>query len=354
MPLREVNMTTRLRLGIVGTGIAARDLHWPPLRMMQDRFEIVALSNRTRSKAEDFARLTGTTPRITTDYQELLSWPEVEAVDVLTPIVLNAPVAVAALQAGKHVIMEKPIGANVAAGREVVEEARRHPDRVLLVAENVRYSPDVLLARQLLQEGRIGRVMLVRIVSLSPLSPESPYTGTAWRQQPEHLGGYLSDGGVHEAAALHMLGGSVREVGGMIAAIHPEVQPSDTLLANVRFASGALGALTLSFGVQGGEEHPLRVDGTDGSLAVFRDRIELHERSGPSSIPVPEHPTGYERELEDFYEAVTTGKRPEVTPEDALADLLVIDAAFRSSAEGQTVTLLEAASSQKSPPSEGW
>ncbi|MDQ2744059.1 MAG: Gfo/Idh/MocA family oxidoreductase [Chloroflexota bacterium] len=334
-----------IRLGIIGTGLAARDLHWPALRELSDRFEIVALCNHHREKAESFAALiAGDTlepakpPRITTDYRELLSWPDVDAVDIALPIALNASVAIEALEADKHVFLEKPIAGDLASGRRVVAAAEQHPNRVLLVAENRRYDERFLTARRLLDEGSIGRPVMLHVDILAPTSPSSPYTATTWRITPQHLGGYLSDGGVHAAAALQMLGGRIDRVQGMIASFRPEEDPSDTLLANLHFESGAVGHLTYSVGVARSEPSVFRVYGTAGSLAVHNRGVMLTTDEGEREIDLSSAPNPYARELIDFYESISEGKEPAVSPLDALDDLAVIDAAFRSWREGTIVS----------------
>ncbi len=329
----------RIRLGIIGTGIAARDLHWPPLQRQSNHFEIVAVCNHTRSKAEVFAQLTGQNPRITGDYQELLAAPDIEAVDIVLPIALNGPVAIDALRAGKHVIMEKPIAGDVASGEAVVAEANRRPEQVLLVAENMRYEPRIRRARELLDAGDIGRIVMLHVDVLSPLDPQNPYTQTAWRQRPEHLGGYLSDGGVHQVAVMQMLAGPVAAVQGLVTTFHPEDDVPDTMLANLRFASGAVGHLTYATDVHRREQSPVRVYGTEGTLEIHDDRISLSNGDGEQEIPCAGGPTGLDQEFEDFYACITTGKRPDVTPEEALRDLRVIDAAIRSSRYGIVVEL---------------
>ena len=129
----------RIRLGIIGTGIAARELHWPALQKLSSLYEIVAVCNHNIEKAHSFARLIGGTPTVTAQYRELLQMPQVEAVDLTLPIILNAVAASDALHASKHVIVEKPIAATADAGRALVTEALAHPGLVFLVAENVRY-----------------------------------------------------------------------------------------------------------------------------------------------------------------------------------------------------------------------
>src|SRR5262245_24802886 len=113
-----------LNLGIIGTGSALRRLHWPVIQKMPDVFRVVALANRTRSKAEAFAADMGGA-RIYEDYRALLDDPEVDVVLTAVPIAINARVLIDAIQAGKHVMAEKPIAATVAEAGEVVAAAKQ-------------------------------------------------------------------------------------------------------------------------------------------------------------------------------------------------------------------------------------
>src|SRR5512140_1581044 len=113
----------KLRLGIIGCGIAARKLHLPALSALSDRYEIVAVCNHTKPKAVSFSRLAGGVP-YDLDYRKLLQRPDVEAVDIVLPIDLNHRVTRDALAAGKHVILEKPLAANLREGKEMLAFGR--------------------------------------------------------------------------------------------------------------------------------------------------------------------------------------------------------------------------------------
>lgn len=101
---------TRLRLGIIGTGVAARILHWPALEQLSDRYQIVAVANRSRDKGEAFADLVGLERvSVYTDFRELLARDDLDIVDLVLPPQLNYTMARAAAEAGLHIICEKPI-----------------------------------------------------------------------------------------------------------------------------------------------------------------------------------------------------------------------------------------------------
>jgi predicted dehydrogenase len=106
---------------------------------------------------------------------------------------------------------------------------------------------------------------------------------------------------------------------------------------NLQFSSGAVGHLTYSVGVFEEEPAPYRVFGTEGTLTVHDQWIRLVTEKRTEDVPVESEPNGFELEFRDFYHAIVEGKRPDVTPQDALDDLLLVDAAFRSFREGKTV-----------------
>src|SRR5215216_2786121 len=119
-----------VRLGIIGTGIAVEKLHWPALRQMPDHFDIVAFANHTRPKAEAFAQLAGLSmDNYHTDYAELLARDDVDAVLICLPIPLLYPSTRAALEAGKHVLCEKPVGGNLDQGRDFLALGELFPQQ---------------------------------------------------------------------------------------------------------------------------------------------------------------------------------------------------------------------------------
>ena len=127
-----------INLGIIGTGIAARDLHWPVLKQLTHQFTIHTVCNRTRAKAVTFAELIGGA-NVVDNATELLAVPEVEAVLIAAPIHLNLELTTAALAAGKHVLVEKPIEANLAQAKKMVALADQYTQLVKMIAEHFRY-----------------------------------------------------------------------------------------------------------------------------------------------------------------------------------------------------------------------
>ncbi len=328
----------KIRLGIVGAGIIVRKAHLPALAALRDFFEVVAVCSRGRTSAEQVAVTVGGDVTVCADAEELVSRTDVDAVDIATPITMNAPLAILAAQAGKHIFLEKPIAATVEQGAVVAALPDCHRI-VLLVAETRRYQPVDGIARRLLTEGAVGEPILLQWERLTRMRPDNPYVRTPWRRYPAHIGGYLSDSGVHAIASLHTLGGPISQIHALTTSFCPdEFGPIDTLLLNLAFASGLIGHVAFSVGAPEQESRALLLYGTEGRLALTPSLITVKSSRGERSIPVPPVDP-FQAAFKDFHRAIVTGDSPLGTAVAALADLQVIGAALRSAASACVVAV---------------
>ena len=116
----------KIKLAIVGTGLAALELHGPVLRRLTDRFVVVAVCSRNLENAHAFAASLAIGPIIYTDFEALLRNDQVEAIDIAVPIHLTCTMALAAVQSGKHVFAEKPMTANTKQAKELFVLAKKY------------------------------------------------------------------------------------------------------------------------------------------------------------------------------------------------------------------------------------
>ena len=326
----------RIRLGIIGTGLAARRLHWPALSKMPERFEVAAFSNRTRSTAEEFAAFASLgMDGYNADYQKLLRRDDVEAVLVGVPIPQLLPIARDCLQAGKHVICEKPPGGDLDEGREFVALVRRHPDLVFLMAENFFYRDELRLARSLIDDGRIGepRLLLERWVDQLVPTP-GQFSITPWRYEPQYRGGPVLDAGVHSVAEIRLIGGDVVRVYMRTEWANPTMNAPSAFVATLDFASGAIGNGVWAFlgNPVVDEGNDLRLYGSEGSLIVGRGRVRLVTASGAVESWIFENVDGgFYNEFLNFHEAIVLGAPVVGTVEQSYANMLVVLRALDSS-----------------------
>ena len=335
---------TPLRLGILGTGLAVEKLHWPALKRMPDRFQVTAFANRGRENAERFASYSGVSmDRFVAGDQALLARDDVDAVLISLPIPLNAAATRAAVQAGKHVICEKPAGANEAEGREMLELVARHPNQVVLIAENWFYRDDLRFARSLLDDGAIGRVHLVSWRYISQLIPQpGEFSGTPWRHEANYEGGPHLDAGVHHIAQLRLLCGDAMRVHGELQdANSTHGGPSD-LTINMRFISGAVGCYTAAYPELAMPEEPndMRLYGTEGVMSVGHDATRIYRPDGTvETYRVEQEDAGYAHEFTDFYDAVVEGAQPVGTVAQSVRNMEIILRGLKSARQGQVIKM---------------
>lgn len=328
-----------VRLAIAGTGIAARDLHWPALQQLSDRYQVVAVHNRTRAKAEAFARHIGLSlAGVEDSYEALLARDDVDAVDLIVPPQLNLPLAEAAVRAGKPVIAEKPIAATLADAQAMVELPGRYGLPVL-IAENFRYDDYLAKIRQLLDGGAIGELLLIQWRFLSNSDPDNKYANTGWRQQPEHPGGFLSDVNVHTVDGLRYLAGEIEQVHCLARDVRPWLGGYDLAAFNFRFVSGAIASLV--FGIAAATHQPMLMSlyGSEGTIDATWDEVRVRVPGRKDKTHKIKGPGSYVREYEDFYEVLARGRAPKMTLEDARRDLVVVSAAVRSAETGEAVSV---------------
>lgn len=335
-------MPDPIRLAFIGTGLIVNSDHWPAVNTLRSDFEVVALCNRTPAKAEALAERvaqeTGKRPAVYADYAAMLAQERLDAVSLALPTIINPQVTEAALAAGCHVIVEKPIAASVEDGERMLGWPKKY-GRVLMVAENCRYLDSYQHAARLVAEGAIGRVVTAQWVLCPYTAPDNQYALTPWRQEPAHPGGFLSDGGVHHMATLRTVLGEASSVQASVASYRPDLKPADTLVAVMNWASGALGSYQVTYAVQG-PYSPLQVIGVEGIVLATNEWVELRPNGGEAQHWDEPSPYGGMRAMyADFALAVRTGRPPRSTPEEGLADLRLIVAMLQSNESGRAVRL---------------
>jgi predicted dehydrogenase len=319
-----------IRLAVIGAGIYARDAHTPALLRLHDRFEVVAVCARTQASADALAAHFGGDVTGCTDVAALLARDDVEAVDILLPIAVQPPVVAQSLAAGKHVISEKPVAPDVAAGKALIAGYAPQPGQVWMVAENWRYEEAFERAAALVRDGAIGQVLTVHFVYFANMRPGNKYYASTWRRAGGFQGGFLLDGGVHFVAAMRMIAGEITAVAAYAAQHMPDLPPADTMTATLHFANGALGAYLTSFAVGTPWGAPLTVVGARGSVRVDRGRVEVADATGAVETITCGFYNGVERELAAFAAAIRDGAPHRNTPQEALRDVAVIEAMLGS------------------------
>ncbi|MEP7292226.1 MAG: Gfo/Idh/MocA family oxidoreductase [Chloroflexota bacterium] len=331
-------MAHPIRLALVGAGLFARDAHVPAIKALDNRFEIAAVYSRSRATAEALLPLIPGKPEIFTDLDTLLARPDIEAVNVLLPINNLAGAIEKALAAGKHVVSEKPIAPDVATGRRLIEQYRKTPNLVWMVAENCRYESVFQRAAEIIQSGELGKLIVAHWALHLPTRAGNKYYATEWRRASDFPGGFLLDGGVHHVAVLRQVLGEIISVSAEAQQMASDLPPADTMSAVIQFASGVIGNYTVTYAAGAPFPTHLNVIGEKGVLRVNHGTLEVTTDDMPLNEAV-RRTEGVEEELAAFAAAVRDGKPHRNSPLEGLCDVAVVEAMLKSAQTGKRVSV---------------
>lgn len=280
-------MSQALGVAVLGYAGIAR-AHINALRRFVDTFveapttvRLVAVAGRTPAAVAAAAQRTGA-PRWTTDWQDLIDDPAIDLLINAGPNDVHAAPSIAALRSGKAVLCEKPL-ARTGAEAETMARTAEDTGRTAMTSFNYRFVPAILLARQFLIEGRLGRVYHFRgrYSDDSLLDPEAPY---GWRHDRDAAGsGVIGDLASHVIDLAHFLVGPISAVGAATRTYtptrpseggHRSVTVEDAVVATVEFHNGAIGTLEAS-GLCLGRKNLLtfEINGEHGTLVFDLERL---------------------------------------------------------------------------------
>jgi predicted dehydrogenase len=333
----------KLRVGLLGVGAIAQVVHLPVLSRM-DSVELVAVGDADRPRANAIAARFGITNVFGSDDAAFRS-DMLDAIVICTPSHLHEEQAIAALQAGKHVLVEKPLAFSPAAVERVIGVAEE-TGRTLMIAMNNRYRPDTLALRPFAMGGELGDVFLTRGAWLNR---KTRVVRPTWRHRRATAGGgVMMDLGVQTLdLCLWMLG--FPDIASVITHMHfPEgMEVEDTAGILVRLRSGAAVSLTISWSlVAERDRHYMRMLGTRGSgaiapLAVFKEVETGHMIDVTPSVSLGRenlYTASYRQELSHFV-AVARGEIEEPLPREQVQIMKVVEAAYRSAEEKREVEI---------------
>jgi scyllo-inositol 2-dehydrogenase (NADP+) len=315
-----------VRLGVIGAGLIWIRTHKPILATMADAFVPVAFCDVSEERRASIAQ-EYPDAQVFSDYHSVLALDDVEAVLVLTPIALNAPVARAALEAGKHVIMEKPIARSVAEGRELIS-AMRQSGCMLYVTEQMayRHAEDLLAATIAADE--IGDiVMWDRVQHLEADTAPAPlrYESTLWRKQADFPLGTMFDGGIHLIAGLSKVFGFPESLDATGRQLRPEYGDYDHIAVLFQYGQGITGVLSYSSYLPPGRNH-FHIYGTSGVITVEQERLIVEQRGQPARVIELPKENAYISMWRALHQAFVEHRDPFYTPEKALNDVAILEA----------------------------
>ena len=323
-------------LALVGCGNIAR-AHWRGIRYHAPRIEVTAVVDGDPSRAQAMAERTGAAAFSSLD--EALERGNFDAVDLMLPHDLHESAALASFAAGKHVVLEKPMATDIASCNRILDAAAQ-AQTVFMVAEQAQYWPDVIKARELIDDGAIGEVLMAQACFYDPLNlPEGE--ARPWRFDLARAGGGICiDGGAHWIRPLRMMLGEVDEALAATGRHIAGMEGESWAHALLRFESGVVASFNALLHASAvAPSNDFRITGTQGELVVEHGRegrLRLFNAQHPAGETIMEAYPGkvdsYGVELHDFSMAVLDGKMLAATPEFSLGELRTALAMYRSAA----------------------
>jgi UDP-N-acetyl-2-amino-2-deoxyglucuronate dehydrogenase len=339
----------KLGFGIIGCGMISGWHAEAISKIPQAR--LVGVTDAIAKLRSDLAVKYGAIPY--ESVEKMLADPNIRIVSICTPSGLHAPLAVQAAQAGKHVIVEKPMALNLKDADQMIVTCERNQVKLCVISQ-LRFSPAIQQIKQALDESVLGRVVLGDLY-MKFNRTQAYYDQGNWRGTWEmDGGGALMNQGIHGVDLLRYLMGPVKSVSAHTRTLARKIEVEDTAVAILEFQNGALGVIEATTSVYPGATRHLEINGGRGTIVLEENSIARWDIEGqePSAGVVLGHAAGdtssnpgafgvegHVYQITDMIEAVLNNRRPVVDGSEGRKALEVILAIYESSASSKLVLL---------------
>jgi predicted dehydrogenase len=340
-----------VRFALIGAGNIAK-IYVAAFAVIPDA-KVVVVCSRTEATGRALADKCGA--EWEADFHKAVSREDVDAVVVATPSGTHADIAVAAAEAGKHLLVEKPLDITLGRVDSILEAAQR-AGIVLASVYPLRFTEGAQRAKAAVEAGRLGQLALAD-VSVKWFRPQS-YYDNAWRGRwAVDGGGALMNQAIHNVDLVQWLAGPVTSVVGRTTTLAHQMETEDTASALLTYANGALGVIQGATNCWPGDPARVELHGDRGTIVLEEGRIvvwklqdaapgeeeamlALEQAAGsgaadPMAIGFEKH----RRQIVDLIEAIRTGRDPAIRGEEARRSVEIVRAIYHSAAIKTAVTL---------------
>lgn len=341
-----------VKYGIIGCGAIAQRRHIPECQANPDSL-LVALAEFNPERCDELGKKHGV--KSFCDHKDLLKLDEIDAVVVSGPNSLHAPQTIDALNAGKHVLCEKPMSVTRDEAKAMIDAAKKNK-KFLMIGLNQRLMPPHVRAKEILQTGRLGKVLSFRTAFKHP-GPEgwSVDAAKSWFfRKDQAFMGVTGDLGIHKADLMRwLLADEFAEVSGMITTLDkrdPEgnlIALDDNAFINLKTRGGVIGSMILSWTNYGLEENytvlycqkgvmTIGTDPTYGVIVDYRNGDREMHKVGAMSTNTKQVASGI---IDSFTRSILANQPPEIDGMEGLKSLDVILTAQEAAREGKTMKI---------------
>ena len=340
-------MSDPIHVGLIGCGrVAPR--HAQSFAELADA-RLVAVADVIESRAQRFAK--EHRAEAYADYRRLLERRDINAVSICTPSGMHAAMAIEAMQAGKHVIVEKPMAMNLRDADRMIATAEAMGLQLCVILQN-RYNPPMQDLRRVVDEGKLGRLLLGN-ATVRWYRPQEYYED-GWHGTWAMDGGALMNQSIHHIDALQWLMGDVESVFAYTATLAHKMEAEDVGVVALRFKSGALGTIegstvTYPENLEGsvalfGERGSVKVGGTAlNRKVIWKIEGELeHERewlTRDQVDPPSVYGTSHKHVIADMLAAIRENRAPRTNGREARKSVALVLAIYESARTGKPVQM---------------
>ncbi len=338
--VEELRTMSKLKVAVIGCGSIAKHRHLPEFAA-NNHVEIVAVCDIVEERAQ--ATADQYDAKAYTNYKDVIADEQIDVVSVCLPNYLHAPVSIAALRAGKHVLCEKPMATSRQEAEQMIEAANKSGKK-LMIAHNQRFVSSHQKARALIESGELGKIYSFR-TAFGHDGPESwsiDGRDSWFFNKQEAFIGAMGDLGVHKTDLIrYLLGEEITEVAGFVeTSAKGDTDVDDNAVCILKTKSGIIGTLAASWSYNAGQDnstviygekatlrleddpqYSLIVQYTNGEVVNYElDAIQTNEEGGQTTSHVIDH----------FVQAILNNTEVPITGEEGLKSLAVVLAALES------------------------
>ncbi len=332
--------------GIIGCGMIS-SVHAGAIAVTEGA-ELRGVTDVDVVRASDFAQKYKTSVYRT--IEDMLCDGSIDALCICIPSGRHASVAVMCANAGKHVVIEKPMALTVDSAEKVIAACKEHAVTGTVISQ-MRYSEDILRVREAILNGIFGKIISAHL-EMYYYRTQDYYDSSGWRGTwAMDGGGALMNQGIHGVDALNFIMGGVETVTGTIKTLIRDIEVEDTAAAVLSFKNGSLGTINASVATYPGYPRKIKINGERGCIILtehnvtfcdvpsFGEVIPLQSiisgSSDPSNTPI----YGHAMQFTDFIEAVKTGGRTRSDIRDGRDTIKIIESIYKSSQNGMRILL---------------
>jgi UDP-N-acetyl-2-amino-2-deoxyglucuronate dehydrogenase len=285
--------------------------------------------------------------------EELLKCEEIDVVCVCTPSGLHAPLAIQVANAGRHIIIEKPMALNLKEAKEIIEACEKNNVKMAVISQ-LRFSKSVQQVKAAVENGVLGKIVMGDVYMKYYRSQEY-YNNGGWRGTWKmDGGGALMNQGIHGIDLLQYIMGPVKTVFAHAKTLARSIEVEDTAAAVIEFENGALGVIQGTTSIYPGSPRRIEINGDKGTIVLEEDCISQwvvegqdvpadvvigKTTSGASSNPGAFSLEGHIKQISDMVDAVNNNRKPLVDQYEGRKAIEIIMAVYESSKSGEKICL---------------